>query len=249
MRPLPLSVQTSPEGAPSSGASSSTSKRSKGCAYKGQRIELRASYPEREQWIRAAAREGYLSLSDWMRDRLNGAAASRVLLSSDHQAWNTPAEIIEAIKPLGAIALDPCSNGSSIVPALVRWSAGDDGLAVDHRWHEITRKLGGLVYVNPPFEELSTWIARCGAEARAGAEVIALCPARTDTRWWAAALDAGGTAALWRGRIRFGGARNVAPFPIALIYWGPRAHAFRRALRARCASFAVDHRFEREAAE
>lgn len=248
MRPLPLSVQTGPSLAPSLGAAPSTSKRSKGwCAYKGNRIELRASYPEREQWIRAAAREGYLSLSDWIRDRLNGAASSRVLLSSDHQAWNTPAEIIDAIKPLGAIALDPCSNGTSIVPALVRWSAGDDGLSPDRDWSSTARELGGIVYVNPPFEDLALWIARCSQEADAGAEVIALCPARTDTRWWSAALRAGGVAALWRGRIRFGGARNVAPFPIALIYWGPRARAFRRALRDRCASFAVDH--EREAAE
>lgn len=246
MKPLPLSVQTAPSSARSKAAPTSTPKRSKGCAYKGNRIELRASFPERETWIRAAHREGYLSLSDWIRDRLNGAAAARVLLSSDHQAWNTPAEIIDAIAPLGGIALDPCSNPTSIVPALVRWTAADDGLS--HLWHEVTREAGGIVYVNPPFEDLSTWIDRCAFEARQGAEVVALCPARTDTRWWSAALRSGGTAALWRGRIRFGGARNVAPFPIALIYWGPRAHAFRRALRDRCASFAVDHRFE-EAAE
>lgn len=217
-----------------------SARRSKIQRKKEHRIELRASSGERDAWIQAAGREGYLSLSDWIRDRCNGAARSRVLLSTDHQAWNTPAPVLEALEPLGPIALDPCSNGSSIVGARVAWTIEDDGLACS--WTETAE--GGPIFVNPPFDELPRWISRCCLEATCGAEIVALVPARVDTRWWGEALEHGGTAALWRGRVRFLGAANTAPFPIALIYWGRRADLFRRALASRCVSFAVDHRHD-----
>lgn len=223
------------------GGNERTGRRSKVQRKKEHRIELRASSGERDAWIQAAGREGYLSLSDWIRDRCNASAQSRVMLSSDHQAWNTPREVLEAIAPLGPIALDPCSNGTSVVGARVAWTIDDDGLACS--WTETAA--GGLIYVNPPYgDELPRWISRCCLEADCGGEIVALVPARVDTRWWAEALEHGGTAALWRGRVRYLGARNTAPFPIALIYWGPRVDLFRRALAAQCVSFAVDHRHD-----
>lgn len=226
VRPLVVSGQTDAR---------RRSRASKQETSKEHRIELRASKLEREAWILAATREGYLGLSDWIRDRLNGAARSRVLLSSDHQAWNTPAEILEALAPLGRIALDPCGNATSIVRARTTWTIEDDGLS--RSWSEAAA--GGLVFVNPPFDEAPVWIARCAAEARAGAEVVALVPARVDVRWWERALKEHAIAGLWRGRVRFGGAANAAPFPIALLYWGSRQEAFCAAVSSRCVSFVV----------
>lgn len=217
-------------------------RRSKNAAAKGGRVELRANDEQRAAWILAASREGYLSLSDWMRDRLDGAARSRVLLSSDHQAWNTPRVVLDALEPLGPIALDPCSNGTSIVGARVAWTLADDGLASSWAACIARTKPRGFVYVNPPFNELDVWIARCAQEASAGCEVVALVPNRPDTAWMAGALESGATRGDWRGRVRFIGATNSAPFPIALLYWGPRVELFRAALRARVSAFAVDHR-------
>lgn len=221
------------------GAAPVARRRSKGKAPKGARLELRCSAKQRAAWQLAATREGYLGLADWMRDRLDAAARSRVLLSSDHQAWNTPAPVLDAIAPLGPIALDPCSNGSSIVRALVAWTLADDGLASS--WAAAAAH-AGIVYVNPPFSEVETWIARCALEAAAGAEVIALVPNRPDTQWMARALASGATRADWRGRVRFGGAKDQAPFPIALLYWGPRVELFRKALAPHALAFVVDHR-------
>lgn len=202
------------------------------------RVAFRAVDDERQNWILAAAREGYLSLSDWMRDRLNAAARSRVLLSSDHQAYNTPAPILEALAPLGVIALDPCSNGTSIVGALTAWTIADDGLASS--WAvEAGRR--GYVYVNSPFDEVAKWIARAIVEAGAGAEIVVLCPNRPDVQWMLAALKSGATRADWTGRIRFEGAVDQAPFPVCLLYWGPRVDLFRRALAPHVTAFVVDH--------
>jgi len=213
-------------------------RRSRQKTPKGARLELRASEEQRAAWVLAAEREGYLGLADWIRDRLDGAARSRVLLSSDHQAWNTPAVVLAALEPLGPIALDPCSNGSSIVAAAMNWTLADDGLS--RSWAAAAGR--GLVYVNPPFSEIETWTARAALEAAAGAEIVMLTPNRPDTRWMAEALASGATRADWRGRVRFGGARDQAPFPICLLYWGSRVARFRDALRDRVLAFVVDHR-------
>lgn len=213
--------------------------------YKSDRIELRMSQAQRNAWILAAQREGYLGLSDWIRDRLDGAARARVMHSSDHQAFNTPAVVLEQIAPMGRIALDPCSNATSIVPARIRWTIEHDGLA--HSW-ALQRLRGEIVFVNPPFDELARWVDRCIAEAASGCEIVLLSPARVDVAWWDRLLDAGGVAALWRGRLRFLG-MGSAPFPAALTYLGPRVALWRRTLAPRVISFAVHVRRELEAAE
>lgn len=208
------------------------------------RIALRVTSREREAWTLAAHREGYLSLSDWIRDRLDGAARARAMHSSDHQAFNTPANVLDAIAPMGAIALDPCSNGGSIVPARVRWTVEHDGLAV--AWAP-QRLRGEIVFVNPPFDALEAWADRCILEAAAGCEIVLLSPARVDVRWWDRCLEAGAVAALWRGRLRFLG-MGSAPFPAALTYFGPRQALWRRVMAPHVTGFTRRARIE-EAAE
>lgn len=205
------------------------------------RVELRCTDVERDRWIKASQGEGYLSLSDWMRDRLNAAARLRTMLSSDVQTFNTPEVVLKALESLGPIGLDPCSNETSIVNARVSWTVVENGLGLISWEHTAA---GALIYVNPPFNELPEWVRRIIAEAAHGAEIVLCAPARVDTQWFAACLEAGGTAALWKGRITFRGAANSAPFPLALIYFGPRVQIFRSALASYCRSFAVDHRFD-----
>lgn len=194
-----------------------------------QRLELRLNPTERDAWVHAAAREGYFSLSDWIRDRLNGAVKARVFLSSDRQTWNTPRAFLDAIAPLGRIGLDPCSNATSIVRARVKWTVDDDGLTRDWRGH-------GLVYVNPPYgNDLPVWVEKCELEAKRGVEIVMLVPARTDTRWFDRTAR-GALIGLWRGRLTYLGAQWPAPFPTAVPYWGRRRSLFRRTLARHCIS-------------
>lgn len=246
MRPLPsLYVQT----AIARGEPSKAPRRSRTVARleHDERIALRVTQRQREAWTLAAQREGYLSLSDWIRDRLDGAARSRAMHSSDHQAFNTPAAVLEAIAPMGRIALDPCSNAGSIVGARVAWTVEHDGLAC--AWAPQVLR-GELCFVNPPFDELARWVARCIEEAAAGCEIVLLSPARVDVGWWDRMLDAGAVAALWRGRLRFLG-MGSAPFPAALSYFGPRRALWRRAMAPHVTGFTRHARRElvEEAAE
>jgi site-specific DNA-methyltransferase (adenine-specific) len=61
-----------------------------------------------------------------------------------------------------------------------------------------------------------------------GAEVVVLLPARTDTRYWHEQVAQADAICFWRGRMTFVGAPAAAPFPTALVYFGPRPWDFQR---------------------
>ena len=57
-------------------------------------------------------------------------------------------------------------------------------------------------------------------ESLRGAQVVVcLVPARTDTAWWHD-YAAKGQVTFIRGRIKFGGHQNSAPFPSAVVVFG-----------------------------
>jgi hypothetical protein len=212
------------------------------------RFEVRLEPTERDNWIQAAGREGYLGVSDWIRDQCNGRARRRVLFSSDVDSYNTPQEVLDVIAPMGRILLDPCSNENSIVRARVAWTKEDDSLP--RSWLLLTGEFrekttirrsrpnssaeGGFVYCNPPYgDQLPIWIAKMVEEAKRGVEIIGLVPVRTDTQWYELAQTAADVA-LWRGRLTFGGAPDPAPFASCLLYFGPRHALFRKLLEPHC---------------
>lgn len=117
------------------------------------------------------------------------------LLSSATDQWLTPLDFLAVLVRLGPIILDPCGNPLSVVPAARQILLPDDGLTAS--W-----PLRGLVFCNPPYgRALGAWARRLAAHAAAGGELVALVPARLDTRWWRA-LDPLIWCA-WSGRLRF----------------------------------------------
>jgi len=143
--------------------------------------------------------------------------------SSTSMNWQTPTEILEALyEAFGAIDLDPCSpsanRDTAPVKARVHYTAADDGLSLP--WH-------GTAFINPPYGRgLAAWVAKAKAEVLCGnaRTVVALIPARTDTRYWHEHVAGSATVFFLRGRLRFGTADAAAPFPSALAIWGAAAH-------------------------
>lgn len=89
-----------------------------------------------------------------------------------------------------------------------------------------TKKWFGVCWMNPPYgREIGGWIAKAKAEAKKGAVVVCLVPSRTDTAWWhdniwdeeAQKPQRGVEVRLMRGRLKFGGMKNSAPFPSAVV--------------------------------
>ena len=135
------------------------------------------------------------------------------MMSSDRPDWNTPPEVLDRVRRIAPIGLDPCGNEGSIVGARVTLSLDDDGLAAD--WCN-----AGLVFVNCPYgRTIGHWTAKCVQEAALGATVVALLPARTDARWWQTTVPHAMRVCFWRGRLRFLGAPASAPFPSAVVMW------------------------------
>lgn len=89
-------------------------------------------------------------------------------------------------------------------------------------WH----KTGvGVCWMNPPYgREIAAWVEKAYRSAKEnGATVVCLLPARVDTRWWHD-YCAKGEVFFVRGRLKFGGAENSAPFPSAVVVFRPNVH-------------------------
>lgn len=125
--------------------------------------------------------------------------------------WFTPPSVLDRVRLIAPIFLDPCTSDENPVKASVFFTEATNGLA--NPWPD-----GGLAYVNWPYSRSSEWALKVVSEAdvRRG-EVIVLCAARPDTKWWQAMWKASDVLAFWRGRLRFVGAPSSAPFPSALF--------------------------------
>ena len=143
---------------------------------------------------------------------------SAAAISSTHDGWTTPPDVMECLYAVvgNPVDLDPCSpvrtGPKAPVRARLRYTMADDGL--DLPWI-------GTVYVNPPYgRTLPLWIAKARHEAESGrAMVLALVPARTDTRWWHDHIAGRADVWLLKGRLAFGSGGQPAPFPSALVAW------------------------------
>lgn len=125
----------------------------------------------------------------------------RVLFSSASDHWATPTEVYDALNQEFKFTDDPCPLG------------GNGGL--DRAW-------GGSTFVNPPYSEIGAWIKKGAQEAQAGKTVVFLIPSRTDTKWWHEFVMTATEIRFIKGRLKFGGAKNSAPFPSCVVIW--RAH-------------------------
>ena len=82
-----------------------------------------------------------------------------------------------------------------------------------------------VVWLNPPYGEtsgkLSDWIKKAVTEADAGATVVMLIPARTNTNWFHDLCLKRGEVRFVRGRPKFGGADHGLPQPLCLVIFRP----------------------------
>jgi hypothetical protein len=69
-------------------------------------------------------------------------------------------------------------------------------------------------------------VAKAYKTSLSGSVVVCLLPARTDTVWWHL-YCAKGEIRFLRGRLKFGEAKNSAPFPSAIVVFRPWAQPVR----------------------
>lgn len=141
--------------------------------------------------------------------------------------WGTPRYLIDALEAeLGEpFALDMAARAdNSIVPKA--WLGPGSLFAEDALAPDALDRIPSGLWGRPWFlnwvygRSTARWLGLCDRAARKGARIVALGPARTDTKWFQG-LDPE-TAQLVRlikGRIKFVGAPAPAPFPSVTIHF------------------------------
>ena len=78
-------------------------------------------------------------------------------------------------------------------------------------------------WCNPPYGRgLIAWINRAAEMKRShNCSTVMLLPARTDTKWFHAAMGSIDSVRFIKGRLTFQGEETGAPFPSQLLIWGP----------------------------
>lgn len=190
--------------------------------FNRQRAWVLRAAAEREAEVRKEVATQVATGGDSNIKTALAAVRQGVHFTSNTPEWYTPPEIIErTVHLFGVIDLDPCSNtGKANVPSRKHFTESDDGLT--HPWN-------GRVYMNPPYGDvIGLWVSKLANEvsSKRVKEAIALVPARTDTEWWQSLRDT--SVCLVKGRLKFSGHENSAPFPSAVAYFGGRRAMFAR---------------------
>ena len=127
------------------------------------------------------------------------------LFSSATDEWSTANAFFKALNAELRFELDVCATAENAKCAKY-YTREQDGLA--QKWE-------GVCWCNPPYgREVGKWVQK-GAES--GCTVVMLLPARTDTKWFHEYIYGRAEVRFVRGRLKFGGSKNSAPFPSMVV--------------------------------
>ena len=135
-----------------------------------------------------------------------------VMFFSKTVEWATPQNLFDALDTIHHFTLDPASTHQNAKCAK-HFAKEQDGLA--QKWE------GETVFCNPPYgRDIGAWVKKGFQEGqKPGTKVVMLLPARTDTKWFHDYCTKGKIEFL-RGRLKFGEAKENAPFPSMLVTFG-----------------------------
>ena len=130
------------------------------------------------------------------------------ILPAQTVEWQTPQDLFERLDAKYHFDLDVCA--SELNARCDRfYTKADDGLA--QPWN-------GRCWCNPPYgREIAKWVKKA---VESKTLVVMLLPARTDTRWFHDYCLPYGKIEFIKGRLRFGGAKENAPFASMIVVFG-----------------------------
>jgi site-specific DNA-methyltransferase (adenine-specific) len=86
--------------------------------------------------------------------------------------------------------------------------------------------------MNPPYSDIVPWIQKAQQQAELGKIVVALLPAKVDTRWFHEYIYNKHEIRFIKGRLKFNGHKENAPFPSMIVIFRNTHHAFQVAERS-----------------
>ena len=131
-----------------------------------------------------------------------------VHFSSKTDLWATPQDFFDNLNLEFNFKTDVCATKDN-AKCEKYFTKEQNGL--EQKWN-------GVCWMNPPYgREIGKWIKKAYESSFEGAVVVCLIPARTDTSWWHDYVQKAKEIRFIRGRLKFGGNKNSAPFPSALV--------------------------------
>ena len=147
-------------------------------------------------------------MTDIMTEGCRRLRFNRVVFSSATDNWSTPQDLFDKLDKEFHFTLDVCASGDN-AKTCEFISKSMDGLS---------QKWDGVCWMNPPYgRKIINWVKKAYDESLLGTTVVCLLPSRTDTRWWHDYVMKAKKIRFIKGRLKFGGSKNSAPFPSAIV--------------------------------
>jgi site-specific DNA-methyltransferase (adenine-specific) len=139
---------------------------------------------------------------------------TELMFSSKTDLWETPQDLFDKLNNEFQFTLDVRATPEN-AKCDKFYTEEQDGL--EHPWK-------GTVWCNPPYGRgIGQWVRRALFASVSGATVVMLLPARTDTKWFHDYIYKRNNVEIRfiRGRLKFGGSKNSAPFPSMVVVFMP----------------------------
>lgn len=123
------------------------------------------------------------------------------------QDYATPLDFIKVVeKRFGPIAFDLAASAENHKGGGYFTKEMD---SLQQHWHE----LPGLLWLNPPFDNIAPWAKKCAEESVRGANILLLVPASIGSNWFREHVYEYGRIIALNGRIHFDPEKPTWPYP------------------------------------
>ena len=138
---------------------------------------------------------------------------NELMFSSKTDLWETPQDFFDKYDAIYHFETDVCALPEN-AKCKRFFTPEMDGLKQE--WT-------GVCWMNPPYgRQIGKWVRKAYEYARDNlATVVCLLPARTDTRWFHDYILPHAEVRFVKGRLKFGGAKENAPFPNMVVIFYP----------------------------
>jgi len=131
-----------------------------------------------------------------------------LMFSSKTDLWSTPQDLFNKYNEKYHFETDVCALPEN-AKCEKFFTPEIDGLKQE--WT-------GVCWCNLPYgRQIGEWVEKA---CKSYAIVVMLLPARTDTKWFHDYCLQYGKIEFLRGRLKFGGCKNPAPFPSMIVVFG-----------------------------
>lgn len=129
-----------------------------------------------------------------------------VMFSSKTCMWETPQDFFDKLNDKYHFEIDVCAIPEN-AKCTEYFTPEIDGLKQNWGGHRC--------WCNPPYgREIGKWVEKA---AKSKALTVMLLPARTDTKWFHDHIYGKADVRFVKGRLKFGGCANSAPFPSMVV--------------------------------